>query len=194
MEKKRESIVRAAIDIFIENGYEKASMDRIAERADASKRTVYNHFSTKEDLFHAVIDWFMEERSSHPSITYDPAIPLDEQLDRFIDFELICVIDPIRRGLWRALSSVFLFNTKLAMEALARQGNQHEMLINWLMDAIKDKKITVEDPALAANVFYSVVQGTLIWPSLFQEPFDQTNTEPLKKEIIAMFLARYGAK
>ena len=53
--QKRETIISAAIQIFIEEGFDNASMDRIAERANASKRTVYNHFPSKEELFHAAI-------------------------------------------------------------------------------------------------------------------------------------------
>ena len=46
--KKRLAILDGAIRVFIENGYETSSMDRIAEAAGVSKRTVYNHFPSKE--------------------------------------------------------------------------------------------------------------------------------------------------
>ena len=49
--KKRAIILEGAIDVFIEMGYELASMDKIAEVAGVSKRTVYNHFGSKENLF-----------------------------------------------------------------------------------------------------------------------------------------------
>ena len=46
-ERKRAAIVEAAIDEFRASGYEATSMDRIAARAEVSKRTVYNHFPSK---------------------------------------------------------------------------------------------------------------------------------------------------
>ena len=59
--RKRESIIDAAIRAFQEDGFDNTSMDRIAEVAGASKRTVYNHFESKEDLFGAVVERFMGE-------------------------------------------------------------------------------------------------------------------------------------
>ena len=54
--EKRERIRRAAHDEFCENGYDGASMDRIATRADVSKPTVYQYFGGKDVLLEAVLD------------------------------------------------------------------------------------------------------------------------------------------
>jgi TetR/AcrR family transcriptional regulator of autoinduction and epiphytic fitness len=43
---KRGQILDAAVAEFQERGFAGASMDRIAERANVSKRTVYNHFDS----------------------------------------------------------------------------------------------------------------------------------------------------
>lgn len=52
---KRAAIVDAAVSVFVREGYSRASVDVIAERARVSKQTVYNHFGNKESLFlHAV--------------------------------------------------------------------------------------------------------------------------------------------
>lgn len=45
-----------AKDVFLEMGFERASMDVIATRAATSKRTLYAHFASKEKLYFAVID------------------------------------------------------------------------------------------------------------------------------------------
>ncbi len=47
----RETILFAGKDVFLEEGYEGASMDRIAERAGVTKRTVYAHYASKHALF-----------------------------------------------------------------------------------------------------------------------------------------------
>ncbi len=52
----REHMLFAAKDVFLETGFERASMDVIAERADTTKRTLYAHFESKEKLFVAVIE------------------------------------------------------------------------------------------------------------------------------------------
>lgn len=50
-DRKRVAIIDAAIEEFLAAGYDATSMDRIAARANVSKRTVYNHFPSKEALF-----------------------------------------------------------------------------------------------------------------------------------------------
>jgi AcrR family transcriptional regulator len=52
----REHILRAAKDVFLEMGYERASMDAVAARAETSKRSLYAHFESKENLFAAVVE------------------------------------------------------------------------------------------------------------------------------------------
>src|SRR5580704_637721 len=51
-----EHILFAAKDVLLETGFERASMDAIAERAKTSKRTLYAHFESKEKLYLAVIE------------------------------------------------------------------------------------------------------------------------------------------
>src|SRR5258708_27018343 len=55
MKRKRGAIVEAARQAFLENGYAQTSMDRIAETAGVSIKTVYRHFENKDDLFSAVM-------------------------------------------------------------------------------------------------------------------------------------------
>src|SRR5258708_31627044 len=53
---RREAILQAAKDVFLEQGYELATMDDIADRAATTKRTVYAHFENKEALFGAMVE------------------------------------------------------------------------------------------------------------------------------------------
>jgi AcrR family transcriptional regulator len=55
-EELRRHILFAAKDVFLEMGFERASMDLVASRAETSKRTLYAHFESKDKLFIAVVD------------------------------------------------------------------------------------------------------------------------------------------
>ena len=55
-DKLREHILWTAKDVFLEMGFERASMDVVASRAETSKRSLYAHFNSKEKLYLAVID------------------------------------------------------------------------------------------------------------------------------------------
>ncbi len=50
-EAKREAILKAASEIFLASGFERASMSEIAARVGGSKATLYGYFSSKEELF-----------------------------------------------------------------------------------------------------------------------------------------------
>jgi AcrR family transcriptional regulator len=52
----RQHILYVAKDVFLEMGFERASMDMVAVRAETSKRSLYAHFESKERLFLAVIE------------------------------------------------------------------------------------------------------------------------------------------
>ena len=47
----RQKISDVATRLFFERGFDEVTMDEIAEAADVSRMTVFNHFSRKEDLF-----------------------------------------------------------------------------------------------------------------------------------------------
>lgn len=52
---KRDAILQAGARVFMEQGFEKASMDEVARIAGVSKATIYSHFDGKQDLFGAII-------------------------------------------------------------------------------------------------------------------------------------------
>lgn len=52
----RTHMLHAAKAVFLEAGFERTSMDRIAAEAGTTKRTLYAHFGRKEDLFLAVFE------------------------------------------------------------------------------------------------------------------------------------------
>jgi AcrR family transcriptional regulator len=59
-EELRRHILLVAKDVFLEAGYERASMDTVAARAETSKRSLYAHFESKDKLFAAVLDLIRE--------------------------------------------------------------------------------------------------------------------------------------
>lgn len=54
--EKRMEILKAAIDLFSENGFERTTVDEIAARANVGKGTIYLYFANKEQIFIAIIE------------------------------------------------------------------------------------------------------------------------------------------
>jgi AcrR family transcriptional regulator len=53
--ERREQLLEAASEMFVDRGYHATGMDEIAERAGVSKPVLYQHFSSKLDLYLAVL-------------------------------------------------------------------------------------------------------------------------------------------
>ncbi|TMB71576.1 MAG: TetR family transcriptional regulator, partial [Chloroflexi bacterium] len=71
-QKTRESIQRAALRLFVKQGYEETTIEQIAAAAEISPSTFFNYFPTKEDvvLFDAydpmAIRMFLERPKDEP--------------------------------------------------------------------------------------------------------------------------------
>jgi AcrR family transcriptional regulator len=88
----REHILKAAKDVFLEMGYERASMDVVAARAETSKRSLYAHFESKEKLFAAVVDHVRElylvRLGTPDDYGDDPRVAITRYCGRFLQLVL----------------------------------------------------------------------------------------------------------
>jgi AcrR family transcriptional regulator len=87
---KRELIIKAAIHIFGQKGFHSAKIQDIADFASVGKGTVYEYFSTKDELFLAVYDKWMDEFEARMTASADehtnPVSKADALIDTAIDF------------------------------------------------------------------------------------------------------------
>lgn len=81
-EKTRQAVIEAALDVFSEKGYAKATFDEIAARAGFTKGAVYWYFRNKADLVAALIVEYMERKRTEIS----EEIPLGDSLDDLLNY------------------------------------------------------------------------------------------------------------
>lgn len=76
---KRQEIIEAATELFLELGYQRTSMSLVSKRLGGSKGTLYNYFKSKEELLLAVLE---EEvaRLSDEVFSEEPGEDLRESL------------------------------------------------------------------------------------------------------------------
>lgn len=53
--ERREQLLHSAISVFAEHGFHAASMNDVAERAGVTKPVLYQHFSSKRELFSEIL-------------------------------------------------------------------------------------------------------------------------------------------
>jgi TetR/AcrR family transcriptional regulator, regulator of autoinduction and epiphytic fitness len=165
-DRKRQAIVDAAIAEFREYGFEVANMDRIAARAQVSKRTVYNHFSGKDALFEAIVERLWSSTKDDVEVPYQPTQPLRPQLMALIQKKLGMMKDEQFINLARVLIAEAIHTPERAREMLARLGSREEGLTVWVRAAAEDGRLNAPDPVFASAQLQALVKGFAFWPQI----------------------------
>ena len=98
-EERRQAILDVAREAFTQLGFENTTMSEIANRTGGSKATLYNYFSSKEELFAAVIDEFGRQRIAEAFMSMNPAKPVREEITRLGLHYLRFILNPDVIGL-----------------------------------------------------------------------------------------------
>ena len=195
--RKRADIIAAAREEFLNHGFRDTSMDRVAERADVSKRTVYNHFESKEDLFRAIAVDLIDEMRQAVRIAYDPGLPLPGQLREIAEREVDLVTSESYLASFRVLM-VESFNLPgIAEQAIASVPRDEDPIAQWIQSAADDGRLVVDDLDIASKHFYSLVKGAFFWPVLAgyrSSPPMGGERARLINSAVEMFLDHYGSK
>src|SRR5258706_9729296 len=80
-EDRRQALIAAAEDVFAAKGFHAATMDDVAQRARMSKKTIYEQFDSKIDLFNAILDQ-RKDRLSLEASSWEGIEPGTERLVR----------------------------------------------------------------------------------------------------------------
>lgn len=83
-EAKREAILAVALNVFREVGFDAASMSQIAARVGGSKATLYNYFSSKEELLLAAMVASGDNYANEVLRLLQTSDDLPTQLNRFV--------------------------------------------------------------------------------------------------------------
>ncbi|WP_144637635.1 TetR/AcrR family transcriptional regulator [Bordetella genomosp. 13] len=194
-DRKRAAILHAAVAEFRASGYEATSMDRIAARAEVSKRTVYNHFASKEVLFTSILQALLEQGSGALDVRYCADLPLRQQLIELVERKMRLMHDPYFADLARVAVATGVHAPDLARKIVDQLGEREAGIAVWVRDAAKDGRLQVKDPAFAAMQLECLVKGFAFWPQIAmgQPPLGKARQKQVLEGAVDMFLARYAA-
>ncbi|APA89466.1 TetR/AcrR family transcriptional regulator (plasmid) [Paraburkholderia sprentiae WSM5005] len=193
-DRKRVAIVAAAIEEFLAAGYDATSMDRIAARANVSKRTVYNHFPSKEALFAAILHQLWDASQDGDALCYRADQPLRAQLLDLLERKLRLLHEESFLSLARVAIAAGIHSPDRARDMVARMGEREEDLTAWVRAADADGRIKTDDPVFAALQLQALVKAFAFWPqvALGQVPLDAGEQKRIAEAAADMFLARYA--
>ncbi|MDX9673319.1 MULTISPECIES: TetR/AcrR family transcriptional regulator [unclassified Pseudomonas] len=192
-DRKREAIIQAAIAEFRANGFEITSMDKIAATAGVSKRTVYNHFPSKEELFAEILNQLWARITAEQAVAYRADQPLREQLQQMLLAKLQMMADDNFLGLARVAIAATIHSPERAQDMVARMGEREEGLTVWIRAALADGRLKAVDAEFAAQQVQGLLKSFGFWPqiSMGQPPLDAATQKAVAESALEMFLARY---
>ena len=171
---KKDDIVNAARSLFTDYGYKKVSMEEIASKAGVTKKTIYNYFHDKEELF----EYFIKEELEKMTEVFEENLKEEKSFS-----------ERIKKGLKEIL--IFRKNSdfiRTIMKDISGNTNfisqYDEAVINYLEEkiniAISKKEIKKCDSHLAAFIIYKVCF------SIFFEYDEKLDEDRVVKEVTAI--------
>lgn len=192
-EIKRNDILEGAQRAFKEFGVGDASMDKIAEMANVSKRTVYNHFESKEVLVSHIIRDIWSKTIVGYDFKYDASSDLKAQLMELVINEVQFSQNEEFFELVRVAISHTLFSQDTFRSEMSQFFEQDTALIRWLKAACEDQRFDGMDPLKANKQIIALLKGQSFWPQIlrFETPLTEDESRQLAEETVDFIFARY---
>ncbi|WP_079242979.1 TetR/AcrR family transcriptional regulator [Chryseobacterium indologenes] len=174
-EKVRERIIRVASDLFYKQGYNSTGINQIIAEADIAIGSLYNHFSSKNDLLQAYlikeeIEWFegFENSTSRISDPKEKILALIDyrkklqQTSKFAGCHFIKIVSEIGEG-----------NPSVSGFAKLHKEKQKD-LIKTLVNEYATKG-QIADPDLIAENIFLLIEGAVVTSTINRQndSFDQ---------------------
>ncbi len=194
-ETKRDKILYAGLQAFLEDGYAAASMDSIAARAGVSKATIYSHFGSKDALFQEVV-------SARCDITFnnfempDPSDRSARQALRALGLRVAELwLSPEGMGVYRLVISEGHRNPDLA-RAFYEAGPRTALArVGAFLQGLKDRGLLdFPDPVQAAHVFFMLLKGRVYLLRQLGLPEDGESMEGMVDLAMDVMLRAYGPR
>jgi AcrR family transcriptional regulator len=193
---KRRQILDGARKVFMDLGFDGASMGEIARAAQVSKGTLYVYFADKSALFEAILE---QEALQHGQVVFnfDPARDAETTLKDFGQayIHLLC-----RPGGGSAIRTVMAIAERMPDVGRRYYARVLDKTINRLSDYLKAHVVPgdldIDDCDLAASQFMELCKASLFLPFVFQAapaPSEERMIEVVDSAT-RMFLAAYRAK
>ena len=195
--RKTDQLMQGARKVFMERGFEGASVDEIARAAGASKATLYSYFPDKRQLFIAVVQAGCLRQGGMALGRLDPDEPIEAALRRIAGEFATFVLSPGALEMFRTcIAEAGRFPELGRAFYEAGPGRARGQLVALLDDAVARGELAIEDTGLAADQFAALAKARRV-PRDPPRPADRADDPELARvadEAVATFLARYAAK
>jgi TetR/AcrR family transcriptional repressor of mexJK operon len=194
---KRERILRAAEERFLEVGFDAVTMADIAERADVAKQTLYAHFGSKEALF---VELVTAITTGTGALVAPPEVPDDATAAGVLGAHLRAQLDAVLRPRVLAVRRLVIGEVvrfPALAEALWQHGPRFGIArIATLLEVLAERGLLrLDDPHAAATQLNWLVMGEPVNAAMLRGDAavpDADERERIVRDAVRVFLAAYG--
>ena len=187
----REVIVDAAERLFLERGFGAVSMDDLAEAAGVARRTLYNQFTSKEEIFREML----LRVSGQLENLLPPGIETQGDVEEVLRLIAHSILDLHRRPGYLGFFRMVVADSRqfpwIAEAFAAVMEPQMERLARYLAHLTTMGILDCRNPMLAAHQFMGVLNEFYLWPWMMGRQGMLVPAEDVVEETIRMFLQRY---
>lgn len=194
--EKRGAILDGAVETFLAVGYDRATLEVIAQRAGVSTGTLFKHFPTKAALFGAIMARIWEVDAEAPGTRVGAAAPdLAGCLAEIGRDYARLLRAPHVEGLFRVVVAEVTRFPELGRELYARGKKPWlDRLYEELTARVRAGQAAIDDVPLAARQFLGMINDIIFWPRLLVTDLaiDKFEVDRVVEAAVATFLTRYG--
>src|SRR3984957_14674477 len=187
----RDAIVEAAVRLFLERGFGAVSMDELAEAAGVARRTLYNQFTSKEEIVREML----LRVSGQLEDAFPPGIETQGDVEEVLRLIARMILELHGRpeypgSLRRVVADPRQFPW-IAEEFAAVMDPQTERLARYLAHLTAIGILNCRNPMLAAHQFMGMLNELSLWPWMMGRKGLPVSAEDAVEETIRMFLQHY---
>jgi TetR/AcrR family transcriptional regulator of autoinduction and epiphytic fitness len=187
----REAIVAAATSLFLERGFGAVSMDELAEAAGLARRTLYNQFANKEEIFREML-LNVSRQLEH---TFPPGIETQGDVEAVLPLIARMILDLHRHPEYLGFLRMVVADSRqfpwIAEEFAAVMDPQTERLTRYLAHLTAIGILDCTNPTLAAHQFMGMLNELSLWPWMMGRESLPIPAEEVVEETVRMFLQSY---
>lgn len=188
---KQRQVMAAASELFMDQGFAGTSMDAVARKAGVSKATVYAHFASKEDLFEAMVAQGSVERFASLMTADLDTLGVEAALSTVAHEFMGVLTSPQSLKTLRLVMAEAGRRPDLAAR-FYRAGPAKVMaaLTAYLERARARGDLDIEDPRIAAELFFGMIRGDLHMRRMLglADQLQRTDIARLADTAVAVFL------
>lgn len=187
-------LLAIAAEVFMERGYAGASVAEIAQRANASKQTLYSRYRSKADLFTAV----MNQRCEDAMVRVTDILESERPIARVLTSFAMELMAPSLKKDWPRMLRTIVASVETFPELGhtfwdAGPERAYEMISRYLEKRMRSGDLRKADSHEAARLFFAMCNGRYWLRDLLgiQPQATEAEVEAYTKRIVKIFLSIY---